>query len=289
MDTADGYYVSRKPKLLKGFDRAADLVKESVISRYGDDLAEKIRKEARQEFEKIIPRIPHVSGPPALNQFLRITAMEISVYKAMKNQGKTPPEAWEVCHEAIKLRTERIPRILRSLMKRLMFTDLMKRRAKKMAERSQKKPFGDFAFNYVEGAGEEFDWGVDYTGCSNYEFAKQQGAKEFAPYVCLSDIALSAAMGWGLVRGETLADGCDRCDFRFKKGGETKISSTIPEVQAAIERIAEMDSAHKRSRLWVPGGRKAPHHVPGVPVTGPGSLRRTSERAPSFLPRSVAS
>ena len=96
----------------------------------------------------------------------------------------------------------------------------------------------------VEGDGKEFDWGVDYTGCSNYEFVKQQGAKEFAPYVCLSDIALSAAMGWGLIRTETLADGCDRCDFRFKKGGETKISSTVPEVQATIERIkkTEMDS-----------------------------------------------
>jgi hypothetical protein len=242
METVKGYYVSRRPKLLRSFDKTADLVKESVASRYGYDLAETIRKEARREFDNIIPHIPHIVGPPALNQFLRITAMEISVYKAMKEYGKTPAEAWEVCHEALKLRTERTPKFLRFLLKRYMFADFVRRRARKVAEKSQQEPFGDFVFNYVEGDGREFDWGVDYTGCSNYEFAKQQGAKEFAPYICLSDIALSSAFGWGLIRTETLADGCGRCNFRFKKGGETRISSTVREVQATIDRIAEMDS-----------------------------------------------
>ena len=256
METAGGYYVSRKGKLLKNFDNIADLVIESVVSRYGDELAEAIRKEARQEFEEIIPRIPRVNGAPALNLFLRITAMETAVYKAMKNRGKTPFEAWEICHEALVLRTEKTPKILRFLAKYCMFTNFVKKTAQKVAQKSQREPFGDFAFNYVEGDGQKFDWGVDYTGCSNYEFVKQQGVKEFAPYVCLSDIALSAAMGWGLIRTETLADGCDRCDFRFKKGGETRISSTIPEVQATIERIKNK-KVKSDNRSLVEAGRKA--------------------------------
>jgi hypothetical protein len=68
---------------------------------------------------------------------------------------------------------------------------------------------------------------VDYTGCSIYEFLKEQGAQEFAPYVCLTDVAMSDTFGWGLIRTMTLADGYDRCDFRFKKGGPTKISSKV--------------------------------------------------------------
>jgi hypothetical protein len=242
MGTAGGHYVSRTQKLLKSFDKTASLVRDSVVERYGSDLAEAIRKEARDEFEKLIPDIPYIKGPPALNLFLRITAMEISVYKAMKKLGKTPPEAWEICHEALTLRTERIPKILRLLMKYYLFTGFVKNRARKVAGKSQKEPFGDFAFKYVEGDGKEFDWGVDYTGCANYEFVKRQEAKDFAPYVCLSDIALSRAMGWGLIRTETLADGCDRCDFRFKKGGKTRISSTIPEVQATIERMTKKEA-----------------------------------------------
>lgn len=47
--------------------------------------------------------------------------------------------------------------------------------------------------------------------------------------------------GWGLRRSETLADGCQRCHFRFKKGGETEISSLTPDVQATIEKIREKE------------------------------------------------
>jgi len=65
----------------------------------------------------------------------------------------------------------------------------------------------------------------------------KHGGEAFAPYICMSDIALSDAMGWGLIRTQTLADCCDYCDFRFKKGAVTQISSKTPEVQDAIERI----------------------------------------------------
>ena len=110
------------------------------------------------------------------------------------------------------------------------------------AEENQKLRFGDFEVRYVMGDGKEFDWGVDYLGCGNYKFVKDHGGEEFTPYVCMSDIALSDAMGWGLIRTETLADGCKRCDFRFKKGGKTKISSTIPKVQATIEKIRKKEA-----------------------------------------------
>ena len=71
---------------------------------------------------------------------------------------------------------------------------------------------------------------------------KRHGGEEFAPYVCMSDIALSEAMGWGLIRTQTLADGCPHCDFRFKEGMTTQISSKTPEVQEAIERIRKKET-----------------------------------------------
>jgi hypothetical protein len=84
---------------------------------------------------------------------------------------------------------------------------------------------------------------VDIIVCGHYSFLKAQGAEEFAPYVCLSDMALGDALGWGLSRTQTIADGCESCDFRFKKGSETKITSKIPEVQETIERIRKMEKA----------------------------------------------
>lgn len=41
------YYVARKAKLLKGFDKTAGLVREGVASRYGEEFAEAIYKATR--------------------------------------------------------------------------------------------------------------------------------------------------------------------------------------------------------------------------------------------------
>ena len=108
--------------------------------------------------------------------------------------------------------------------------------------------FGDFEIRYVAGDGNDFDFGMDYVKCGNYNFAQDHGAEEFAAYVCMSDIALSNAMEWGLIRTETLADGCERCDFRFKKGGQTRISSKTPEVQATIDKIAKKENKFKATK-----------------------------------------
>jgi len=234
-----GHYSSRKEKLLKDFDRTSALLKDSLVARYGKELASTLQKEVRQEFERLIPEIPHIKGvrARALNTFLLITAQEFAAYKAMKKQGKPPAEAWELCHQALRLRVAEIPGWKRWLLGRLMFSNPIKKIMARRARQQQKVSFGDFEVEYVIGEGDDFDLGVNYLQCGNHRFVMQHGGEAFAPYVCMSDIALSDAMGWGLIRTQTIADGCHYCDFRFKKGAATQISSKTPEVQDAIERI----------------------------------------------------
>lgn len=233
------YYLPKKSKLLKDFDKTAGLMKDYLVKRYGEELADRLYSETRQEYEKIIPEIPHIEGPRAraLNLFLLIVAQELAVYRIIKKHGKSLGETWEICHEAIKLRMEKFSKIKRWLLKKLMYSNFMMKRVKRRAERGEQLKFGDFEVRYLIGDGKEFDWGVDYVACGHYTFLKAQGAEEFAPYVCLSDIALGDALGWGLIRTQTIADGFQTCDFRFKKGSETMISSKTPEVQATIEKI----------------------------------------------------
>jgi hypothetical protein len=230
--------------MLRDFDKTADLVRDFVVSGYGPDFADKIYQEARQQYEVLIPQLPHIEGIRGnmLNSFLRITAQELAVYKAMKKLSKTAGEAWEICHEALKLRMEGFSKVKRWLLGRIMNSGVLMRRMRKLAEAGEQPRFGDFQVGYVMGDGKDFDWGVDYVACGNYKFVLDQGGEEFAPYVCMSDIALSDALGWGLIRTETLADGCERCDFRFKKGAKTQISSKTSEVQSTIERIAEKEA-----------------------------------------------
>lgn len=217
---------------------------ESTLSeRYGKELAEKLYTDAREEYEKIIPEIPYIKGAraKALNSFLLITAQELAVYKAMKKNGKSPGEAWELCHEALRLRMREYSQIKKWLIKKLMFSGLLKRRVKMRAEKNVQMKVGDFEISYITGDGKEFDWGVDYVKCGNFNFLKAQRAEEFAPYVCMSDIALGDALEWGLIRTHTIADGYETCDFRFKKGSDCRISSKTREVQQTIERIKKRE------------------------------------------------
>lgn len=86
-----GYYTSRSAKLLIDFDKTAGLMKNYLVDRYDSDLADKLYRNARFEYEGIIPQIPYIGGlqARALNSFLLITAQEVAVYKAMKNMVRS--------------------------------------------------------------------------------------------------------------------------------------------------------------------------------------------------------
>ena len=240
-----GYYSSRKEKLLEDFDRTAALMRDTLVARYSEEFANTLQRAARQEYEQLIPAIPYIHGlrARALNIFLRITAQELAVYRAMQKQGKPAAESWELCHQALRLRVAQIPRWKRWLLRRLMFSSLLRKIMARRAQQQQKVRFGDFEVEYLIGKGDDFDWGVNYLQCGNHRFVMQHGDEAFAPYICMSDIALSDAMGWGLIRTQTLADGCQYCDFRFKQGAATQISSQTPAVQETIERIRAKEVA----------------------------------------------
>lgn len=239
-----GYYSARKAKLLTDFDRTAALAKEWLVERYGRDFAATLQREARQEYEKLLPETPYIPGPRAglLNSFLLITAQELAVYKAMKKHGKLPGEAWELCHQALRLRLAEYPQWKIRMMKRFMFSRLVRKIVARRARLGEKVRFGDFEIEYLFGEGDDFDFGVNYLQCGNYNFVKKHGGEQFAPYVCMSDIALGDAMGWGVIRTQTLADGCPHCDFRFKQGAATQITSKTDAVQETIERIQNKEA-----------------------------------------------
>ena len=88
--------------------------------------------------------------------------------------------------------------------------------------------------SFVNGNGQDFDYGIDYTECASCKFLIAQNALELAPYVCAVDKAASEMMGWGLSRTMTLAEGGEKCDFRFKKGGKTDVA--MPQSLTQVDR-----------------------------------------------------
>jgi len=234
-----GYYNERKETLFKEFDHTLGLIESFLVKRYGKDIARKLKFLALQEYERLIPEIPFIKGirGKPLNQFLIITAQELAAYLAMQRSGKSAEETWELCHETLRLKLADIPKWKRWFLKYLMFSSLVKMIVWMRARKKEIARLGDFEIEYLVGKGGNFDFGVNYHQCGNLNFVKEHGGEEFAPYICMSDIALSDALEWGLIRTQTLADGCQHCDFRFKKGAVTQITSTSPKVQETIDKI----------------------------------------------------
>ena len=112
-----GHYVGREKSLLKEFRRNAKLALPLIIDCYDNKFADDLQREARRQFEKIIPEIPYIKGGVMFNFFIIIIALEMSVYKAMKKQGRSPKEAWEICRAGLRLRLAEMPTLFPTFLK----------------------------------------------------------------------------------------------------------------------------------------------------------------------------
>lgn len=245
-----GYYSSERQiiLLLTDFERTVSLVHSTLIRKFGNELSEKIGREVRMEYENLLPTIPYTKGARSImfNRFILITAQSLAAYRVLSRYNMPPEEIWEICYEALCLRLKLIPLWKRRLINKL-WNSIFRRIVKRRGRHNRKEYLGSFELEYIPGNGTNFDFGINYTTCGNYNFLKRHDGEEFAPYICLSDIALSDAFGWGLIRTRTLADGCSYCDFRFKKGADTKISSNSDIVQATIDKIVKKKSVLLKS------------------------------------------
>jgi len=224
-------YASQKPRLLKDFDRMAARVKRVLISRYGEEPAKALIGESRREYETLIPQIPYIGAKSPMLIFLLPTTRYLAIYWALQKRGATVEDGGRLIYEMCEAEAKAIPGPVRRLMGYLWFSPLFLRRVRKRAAESQQRQHpGGYVFTFVEGDGRDFDWGIDYTECSSCKLLKAQDAMELAPYVCAVDKVTSELLGWGLTRTMTLAEGFEKCDFRFKKGGETSVA-TCPKVK----------------------------------------------------------
>lgn len=227
------YYVSRKRTLLKEFDRALGRVRGVFVSRYGEEAVKAMLLEARQEYEALIPHVPYIGGKQPFTQFLISTAWFLAMYRVLQRRGESVEEIGVFAYQVSEAYLQAYPAFLRRVVGHMTFSARYLRRLKKRAAESHARTYpGDYVYDYVEGDGETFDYGVDYLECAGYKFLKEQGAAELAPYICPADILYSQALGWGLKRTTTLAEGAERCDFRFKRGGKTQVAVPQPLAQA---------------------------------------------------------
>jgi hypothetical protein len=219
----NNHYLSKKSELLKGHDKGTKSLRKLLAPHFDDDHTNTILMEAHQEFESIIPEIPYIGGDENFNTKNLIMASSLlATYRVLKAHGKSVEEIGKIIYEMCEAMVD-YPTFILGLIGRLRYGKGYEEKLKQWATESQKRRYpGDWVSEFVEGEGREFDYGFDVTECGILKFFHAQGADEIVPYICVSmDGVFSKAFNRGLVRTMTLAEGYDRCDFRYKRGRET--------------------------------------------------------------------
>ena len=206
-------------KILQG---QLNTLKEStdriLIRQYGEKKGKIINQKIQQELEKELPRLPFL-GSTKENKWasnMPPAALALSAYHVLVPGYATVEETGLVLYQAFQQALKGIP----SFIMRTTYNEgAMISKLKALAARSQKRQYAeDWVMAFVEGNGQDFTYGVDVKECAIQKYLLSKGAPELTRYLCLTDLVLSEAMGRGLVRYKTLAEGCTVCDFRYKKG-----------------------------------------------------------------------
>lgn len=207
------YYTSRKSKILAEFEEHAHNWKPFMLSRYGERFTDIILKEAREQTEELIPKIPYIGGDDnSMTHHLIRSTPSLAFYKVMKAHEKTVRETGKIIYEAIV-----------KVIKQLPFSPAGSpspefiRKKKEEAKKSQERRYPEgWVWEFFEGDMINFDYGYDFYECGVQKYYKTQSAEEFLPYFCLLDFITVRASGQILMRTMTLAKGGEKCDFRFR-------------------------------------------------------------------------
>lgn len=203
---------------LHRFERFLTRHTDTLTERFGAAEANIMRREMLDEYRTVIPTVPYIGGRRnRLSSSLLLAAWALAVYRVVVRHGGSAQDAGEVLYRSTQARIERIPRPLRA---RLLGP--RPARAQREARRSQQRRYpGDWVAEYIDGTGQPFDFGMDFTECGIVKFLHAQHADELTPYLCHLDYVTWEAAGAQLTRTKTLAWGCDRCDFRTTCPGTT--------------------------------------------------------------------
>ncbi len=220
----DQTYLSRSRRFLAALDSSLSRVMPLLLEWLGETEATHLLRETRQHYDALIPRIPFIGPGNPMLALLLPTTRYLAMYRGLQAQGRGIEDAGRLAFAVGTADAKAIPAFARRMIPQLWFSPWFRGRLSRRAAESVQREFpGDYVLAYVPGDGRTFDYGVDYIECASCKLLQAENAAELAPYVCATDKPTSELLGWGLTRTMTLAEGSGKCDFRFKKGGSTRV------------------------------------------------------------------
>ncbi|HLO13279.1 MAG TPA: L-2-amino-thiazoline-4-carboxylic acid hydrolase [Anaerolineales bacterium] len=219
--TLENWYLRNKPRIMREIKFAIPRYKKFLVQAYGMGVAKIVVQETLQRFEDLLPDLPYIGGDEnILTENLYLSAAMLAMYQSLKARGKSVEEVAGLIYQGTSKFYTSFPfRLLLLWQGRQLFSQkrLDQRRHDAAISQARRYP-EDWVFEIVEGDGQSFQFGVDYTECGIVKYLTRQGAPELAPYLCWLDYPMCAAMRVKLFRTETIAQGCEKCNFRFSRG-----------------------------------------------------------------------
>ena len=193
-----------------------------LMARFGDDLSAILIMEIRETYETLRHEIPYIGGKGNMfTEWLNYGAYYLAMYRVLAARGHDFDDVGKLIFETYEVMAD-YPKWFLRFVGHFKYGKKYEDKFRQAAAVSQKRKYpGDFVLSFIEGDSQNFDYGLDITECGICKLYAAQGAERLSRYMCLSDYVVSKAFNRGLVRYKTIAEGADRCDFRFKKGGET--------------------------------------------------------------------
>jgi hypothetical protein len=223
---AENWYLENKPKIMRQVRSFLRPFGKHLAEAYGKEEGEAIVKDAIQRFEALLPDIPYIGGgenPSTRNLYL--TAAMLAVYRSLQARGASVEQAARLIYLGSASFFGSFPtRLLMRLQGRRLLSRKFRDQRRQAAAISQQRRYpDDWVFEVVEGNGQGFAFGVDYTECAIFKYFAREGAPEIVPCLCWIDYPQFAAMHLRLDRTETIAQGGQRCDFRMSRGQPVKV------------------------------------------------------------------
>ena len=222
----ENWYLQHKSRIMWQTRFILRHSRKHLAAAYGKVEAEAIFRESLERFEALLPDIPYIGGAENRDtQSLCMAASWLAMYRSLQARGASVEEAARILYLGTVSFVSSIPmRWLLRWQGRRLFDQRRIEKRRRDAEISQQRRYpDDWVFEIVDGDGQDFDFGVDYTECGVVKYFAREGASELAAYGCWIDYPMFAAMGVRLDRSETVAQGGRRCDFRMSRGKPVEV------------------------------------------------------------------
>ncbi len=230
--TSSDYYLGRTDQYWKQLGRLFRS-SERILPKYiSFELVKNVTQDTYSEFKIVLAELPYIGGDENTLTFVFVSSAAALAYIRVLERYELPADKIGVIlNEVYSDVYTSLPGFLKWILRKSEFSSRHRKALKAFAQESQLMKYPDnWVMEFVEGNGDDFDYGCNYSECAVLKFYQKMGAEKYMPYVCVMDFTSSSALGTGLHRTTTLHYGGDCCDFQYKQNRPSKPGIPLEEL-----------------------------------------------------------